>query len=565
VNALIEAAETRLQGRWAAGIFLGLLIAVYFLPLGRAPLATPDETRYAEIGREMLTSGDWIVPHLVGLRYFEKTPLGYWLIAGSIKLFGESAFAVRLPSALATVLSALLLIGFARRVVADRSRALVLGLAYLTTLEVFFIGTFAVLDAMLTLFCTAGIIAAWHSVRAVSGGRKMALAAGICFGLAFLTKGFVALAVCGLVLVPWLWWEGRIDWIWRRGWLAVLALLATSLPWSLAIAAREPGFWPYFFWVEHIKRFFTGNAQHRAPFYYFLVSLPGLAFPWFSFAPAAVSGLRREGGPVWNAEMRLLALWCTLPFLFFSLSSGKLATYILPCLPPLVMLLGIGLLRYLDRPQRGWYRFGLVLNALVFVSILVGVVWAQVSGGKAQLYSSNVTTVLPVLAAILALIAAAVGWRARHATTSFAAAMCMVVPLQFVIHFAMPEPGVKHNAPGPLLERFADRVGPDTVLVSDASVARAVAWYYRRTDIYLTGRKGEMAYGLDYPDAASRYLDPEAFPAEFRQAVDGHPLLVFCDGVCAPALLRQLPQGAQRHRYGRFVLWWVPRHTSAIR
>ncbi|MGD8690243.1 MAG: phospholipid carrier-dependent glycosyltransferase, partial [Gammaproteobacteria bacterium] len=237
MNALIEAAETRLQGRWAAGIFLGLLIAVYFLPLGRAPLATPDETRYAEIGREMLTSGDWIVPHLVGLRYFEKTPLGYWLIAGSIKLFGESAFAVRLPSALATVLSALLLIGFARRVVADRSRALVLGLAYLTTLEVFFIGTFAVLDAMLTLFCTAGIIAAWHSVRAVSGGRKMALAAGICFGLAFLTKGFVALALCGLVLVPWLWWEGRIDWIWRRGWLAVLALLATSLPWSLAIAA----------------------------------------------------------------------------------------------------------------------------------------------------------------------------------------------------------------------------------------------------------------------------------------------------------------------------------------
>ncbi len=79
-----------------AAIFLFL----YLLPLGTRDLLVPDETRYAEIPREMITSGDWVAPHLNGLRYFEKPPLGYWINAGAILLFGENNFAVRLPSAL---------------------------------------------------------------------------------------------------------------------------------------------------------------------------------------------------------------------------------------------------------------------------------------------------------------------------------------------------------------------------------------------------------------------------------------------------------------------------------
>ena len=81
-------------------------VLIYLLPLGVRPMATPDESRYGEVPREMLQSGDWAVPHLIGLRYFEKPPLGYWLNAISIKIFGENNFAVRLPSALAAGLSA---------------------------------------------------------------------------------------------------------------------------------------------------------------------------------------------------------------------------------------------------------------------------------------------------------------------------------------------------------------------------------------------------------------------------------------------------------------------------
>jgi 4-amino-4-deoxy-L-arabinose transferase len=90
-------------------IIILLFVIVYLLPLGVRPLVIPDETRYAQIAREMLESGDWIVPRLAQTRYFEKPVLGYWFTAAAIKLFGENNFAVRLPSALAVGISALMI------------------------------------------------------------------------------------------------------------------------------------------------------------------------------------------------------------------------------------------------------------------------------------------------------------------------------------------------------------------------------------------------------------------------------------------------------------------------
>ena len=90
-------------------LILFIFLIAYLLPLGARALTVPDETRYAEIPREMIATGDWMVPHLNGVRYFEKPVMGYWIHAISILIFGENNFAVRFPSALSAGLSAMLI------------------------------------------------------------------------------------------------------------------------------------------------------------------------------------------------------------------------------------------------------------------------------------------------------------------------------------------------------------------------------------------------------------------------------------------------------------------------
>ena len=87
---------------------IGIFLLLYILPLGARPLFYPDETRYAEIPREMIASGDWVVPRINGLRYFEKPVLGYWLNATAMNLFGQNAFSLRFPSAISVGISALM-------------------------------------------------------------------------------------------------------------------------------------------------------------------------------------------------------------------------------------------------------------------------------------------------------------------------------------------------------------------------------------------------------------------------------------------------------------------------
>ncbi len=96
-----------LRNAWLAA--LACFVLVYIIPLGARPFIIPDEVRYAEIAREMAESGDWVVPRLNGIRYFEKPPLGYWLTALSMKTFGYNAFSARLPSALSVAVSSFLL------------------------------------------------------------------------------------------------------------------------------------------------------------------------------------------------------------------------------------------------------------------------------------------------------------------------------------------------------------------------------------------------------------------------------------------------------------------------
>jgi 4-amino-4-deoxy-L-arabinose transferase-like glycosyltransferase len=105
---------------------------------------------------------------------------------------------------------------------------------------------------------------------------------------------------------------------------------------------REPGYWHYFFWVEHIQRFLSPDkAQHPQPFWFYVPILLGGAMPWTPLAGPIIVGLRHVGTK--DPMVRLAVCWLVMPLALFSASSGRLGTYILPCFPPLAFLIAIGL------------------------------------------------------------------------------------------------------------------------------------------------------------------------------------------------------------------------------
>ncbi len=546
----------------AAGAVL-LYLLLYLAPLGERPLIDPDETRYGEIPREMLASGDWVVPRLNGLRYFEKPPAGYWLTAASLAVFGENPFAVRLPSALAAGLTALLLFFFIRHVTGNSRTALLAAMIQLSFLAVYVAGTFNILDNLLVLWLTAGLIAAWFTVTEPRPGHALGwgLAAGAAFGLAFLTKGFLAFAVPTLVLLAWLLWEGRWRMLFSRGWPLLLAVVVIALPWAIMIHLREGGFWNYFFWEEHIRRFFSATAQHEKPVYYFAMLLPALTFPWFALLPAALSGLRLPVGQevTHRSVLRFLWLWLGLPFLFFSASSGKLATYILPCFPPLAGLTAIGLSRYFTAGRRRTFDFGVLFNTLMLVVVLAVLLITQGFDVGFRLYGEGEGGAVALLggALVLALAASLFGFFDWWPPRKCAGVMLSLAPLLLVSHLVLPQRVAATKAPGPLLERHAGRVALDTLLVSDGSRVRAMAWYFKRDDIYMLNRR-ELAYGLSYPDAAGRLLDQADFSELLRRNAGRRPIILVCKLPCFPELEAQLPTGTEHDHFGIFGLWRIP-------
>jgi 4-amino-4-deoxy-L-arabinose transferase-like glycosyltransferase len=334
--------EPAAPARRSSLIWVALLPALLLYPSLSFPLLEPDESRYAEIPREMLERGDLLVPILQGEPYLDKPPLLYWLVAASYQLFGVSAAAARLPSALAVHGCILLTYLLGRRVVGERAAfrgALVLSLApgFIS------MGRLLLIDGLLVLWTTLALFAGYEAVRGERLRRSWWLLASLACGLGVLTKGPVAL----VLLLPPLWLQSaltgrgcRLTWQSYAVFLGVIA--TTALPWYVVLWLRLPGFGYHFLWEHHVVRFFSGMAHVRGVWFYGPVLLLGLLpatlllWPFLRFILSEKEETVRQRTPGLGFVL-LAGGWCVL---FFTISAGKLPTYVLPAFPPLALALG---------------------------------------------------------------------------------------------------------------------------------------------------------------------------------------------------------------------------------
>ncbi|CNB66181.1 lipid IV(A) 4-amino-4-deoxy-L-arabinosyltransferase [Yersinia intermedia] len=501
-----------LKGGGAA--LLALFFAlIYLLPINSRLLWQPDETRYAEISREMLQRGDWIVPHFLGIRYFEKPIAGYWFNNISQWIFGDTNFAVRFGSIFSTALSAILVYWLATLLWRNRSTSVLATLIYLSMLLVFSIGSYAVLDPMISLWLTASMVCFYLTLRAETSAQKVGayLLLGLACGMGFMTKGFLALAVPVISVLPIVIQQKRIKDLIIFGPIAVLGAVILSLPWALAIAQREPDFWHYFFWVEHIQRFAEKDAQHKAPIWYYLPILCLGVLPWLGLLPGAVLKGWRER--VAKPELFFLLSWVIMPLLFFSVAKGKLPTYILPCMAPLSLLMAAYAtdcasnmrMRVLKINGAINLIFGLVC-ALAVLVIGFGLVGHMVVYGPQEHQK------------VILAIVAFVGWGLVGFITLYNnarywrwAAACPLL-LVLLVGYLIPQQVIDSKQPQNFIQNNFDALSSSRYVLTDSvGVAAGLAWQLKRSDILMFSEKGELSYGLNYADSKDKYISDKDF------------------------------------------------------
>jgi 4-amino-4-deoxy-L-arabinose transferase-like glycosyltransferase len=365
---------------WPFLLALGLVgLVLFFYRLGAPGLMDPDEGRYAEIAREFFVLRDWLIPHLNLLPYLEKPPLVYWLTALSFKVFGYTEAAARLPSAASALAGVFLAYGLGRSLWGPTPG--VLGALVLATCAGYVaLGRLLTLDMTFSLFLNLGIGLGFLALR--RGWPRLWPWAYLALALAVLTKGPVALVLAGLIWGIWVLFPGgeagTVTWrslIQPWSWL-LLAVI--TLPWLVYVQWRYPEFFQFFIVEQHFGRFLT-PAIHPQPLYYYIPVLLALLLPWTWLLPWALTAGGRRPDP----DRRFLVVWALVILVFFSLSRGKLAPYILPALLPLAGLMGRGLaeLAGLGRWSfhRGLFRTSLVLWALTGIALVVLNLWPPAS------------------------------------------------------------------------------------------------------------------------------------------------------------------------------------------
>jgi 4-amino-4-deoxy-L-arabinose transferase-like glycosyltransferase len=534
---------------------LALFIAIYFGSAFSPALQDDVDTSHAIAAREMLTRGDFVTLHINGVRYLEKAPLMYWLIATSFHFFGYTAFAARLPIVLAMLLLVLLGAHWGTRAFGPRA-GVYTALFTATGVGYFLFTRVLIPEAILSLLIAAAFYCLVSALERTNA-RVYWYAGYVLLALAVLTKGLLALVVIGMTLVAYLVITGE----WRR-WrefqlvTGMVIFFAVAAPWHILAGLRNPGtpehhgfFWFYFV-NEHYLRFLGKRIPkdyNKLPGYlYWTLHLVWL-FPWSLYLPLALRRLiadmrqrRREHQPLdFRARTRWICiLWALVTLIFFSFSTNQ-EYYTFPAYLALFLLIASAVAGEEQEGRQSWLVATSAVSVtvrIVFAAVLIAGLWSSrhlpfvpdIGEVLAQTNMENDTLSMghilnltgqsfaalrfPAILAVIALLFGSL-WelvlriRREHLASTFVLGLTMTVFLA-AAHIALIrfDPFLGSHV---LATRLQPELKPqDRLLIyGDQSFGSSLLFYLDRPIELVNGRSSSMWFGSTFPDAPHIFLE----------------------------------------------------------
>ncbi len=459
---------------------LAILCAILFFPgIGARDLWAPDEPRFAEVAREMVQSGDWIVLRDNNHLYTHKPPLLFWLIALFSLPFGTvTEVSARIPIVLCGI-GTVCLTAVLGRLWFGRFGGWAAAIMLATSYRFFVNSQWVQTDGPLVLCTTLSI---YGLARVLEHRRATAVDLALVHGGvagALLAKGPVGLLIPLLCAAGWAVSEGGWGYLRRlRPWLLAVAALPV-LAWGVEVARAASESYSLMEAVrEHVLERFTQGLHHPRPFYYFLHSFPLELMPWTLFLTAWAL-------PPWplppaaRAGRRRALIWLLVVAAMFTISIEKRSVYLLPIFPAACLFLGGTWPREGWLPANRWDRRRLLapflLLALVAAGLLFAAPVAQARMGAGG-WSLAVASSCALAAALGALRAARTGQ--VRAALGLAAGSSAIMLLGLSLGLS-PALDLSKSA-RPLSERIVARMGTSGQL--------GMYRFYRSAYVFYTGR-----------------------------------------------------------------------------
>jgi 4-amino-4-deoxy-L-arabinose transferase-like glycosyltransferase len=472
--------------RWRAIALAPVLVAAaLFLPsIGQRLIYIGDEARYALLARNIVHTGDWLVPRIGGEVHLEKTPLFIWSIAALSLLRGDvTELTAVLPAALSGIAGVGMTVLLGRRMFGLRAGVLG-GLVLATTWGFFWHARLALADMMVTVFVVAAAVAFWAAVEREDDRRLPMAIFWACLGLALSAKGPVGLMPllpCAAFLVAEGGWAGLRELRPLTG-IAVVALI--SVPWALAFAFQPETSYVQNVLVDDFLGPRLRGWRHPSEVFWALGPI-GVGFlPWTPFLPSAVRhGWWRPESDGTHRAFRLLIFWVLAYVIVITITPHKRDRYLLPTYPALALMIGWLWDRWMTRPLTSSLR-------------LHGAVWATVAAGLAAgvllplrprpelsvLIPPTLATKLVLAGLLIAAAALTLGAALGRRPRAMFLAIC--VPMALALAYETPIFVAGHNrlydVKG-LAERLAHRAGPDVAFVTYRYQPLALQFYTGRT------------------------------------------------------------------------------------